>query len=210
MYVPPHFQEDRPEILARIIGDHPLATLVTGSGETLTADHLPLVLASEAVAGGKLLGHVAKANPLSHTCADGAAALAIFRGAHAYVTPSWYPSKQAGGRVVPTWNYEVVHVHGRIAFIRDPAWLLALVTRLTAQMESARPTPWQVRDAPADFIDTMLAGIVGIELTLIRVEGKRKLSQNRSAADRAGVIAGLEAEPNDTAHAMAACMRRSD
>jgi transcriptional regulator len=154
---------------------------------------------------GPLRAHVARANPVWR---DGAGdALVIFQGPALYVTPSWYPSKREGGKVVPTWNYAVVHASGVLRAIDDATWLRAFVTRLTDRHEGRRAAPWKVTDAPADYVDKMLTAIVGIELPVARLVGKWKVSQNRPAADRAGVIAGLEADGDDAARAMAAAVR---
>jgi transcriptional regulator len=120
--------------------------------------------------------------------------LVVFQGPQAYVTPSWYPSKAGHGKAVPTWNYAMVQAHGRLRAIEDPAWLEAFVTRLTGRHEAGRTPPWRVSDAPADFLASMLGGIVGIEIEVTRLEGKFKLSQNRPDEDRAGVVAGLRAD----------------
>jgi transcriptional regulator len=137
---------------------------------------------------------VARANPPGRATPAGAAALAILLGPDAYVTPSWYPSKREGGKVVPTWNYLAVHAHGAVRFFEDRARLLDVVTRLTLRHEAGRAHPWKVADAPPDYLEAMLGGIVGVELTITRLEGKWKVSQNRSEADRRGVEEGLRAE----------------
>lgn len=191
MYLPAHFAQNDPAALQGLVRDHPLATLVSSTGpDGLTADHVPLEFDADA---GCLRGHVARANPLWQH-ADGQAVLAIFRGPEAYVSPSWYPSKAEHHKVVPTWNYAVVHAHGPLQAVHDAPWLHTLVTRLTLQHEAPRATPWAVGDAPAPFIDQMLKVIVGIQIPVARWVGKWKLSQNRSAADRDGVAQGLAAD----------------
>jgi transcriptional regulator len=152
---------------------------------------------------------MARANPQWRTLSD-TPALAIFQGPSAYVSPAWYATKRETGKVVPTWNYAVVHAHGPVRVIHDRDWLRTFVTRLTRRHEAARPDPWQVSDAPADYIDTQLAAIVGIEMPIARLEGKWKVSQNRPPADRAGVVEGLRSEGGDAAAAIAELVRQSE
>jgi transcriptional regulator len=152
-----------------------------------------------------LNGHLARGNP-HRALADGGEALVIFQGPSAYVSPSGYPSKAVDGRVVPTWNYEAVHVYGAITWQEDRAWLRANVDALSNLFEAGRPHPWALADAPADFTDKLLRGIVGLEIRIARIEAKRKLSQNRAEADRRGVIAALNASSNPADHAVAALM----
>ena len=187
MYVPDHFREDRPEVLAAAMRGIGFATLVT---EGLNANHLPMLLDS-----GVLRGHVARANPV-WKAGDGAA-LAIFLGPYAYVSPNWYPSKAEAGKAVPTWNYITVHAKGQIRWIQDTHWLRAHVTALSNAHESPRPDPWQVSDAPESYIDSLLRAIVGFELSIESLEGKYKLSQNRSAADQQGVREAFMREGRD-------------
>jgi transcriptional regulator len=177
MYVPDHFREDRTEVLHQAMRQIGFATLVT---QGLDANHLPMLLD-----GNVLRGHVARANPVWKQ-AEGPA-LAIFLGPHAYVSPNWYPSKAETGKAVPTWNYITVHARGRIAWRQEPDWLRAHVTALSDAHEAQRAQPWAVGDAPETYIQTMLRGVVGFELTIESLQGKYKLSQNRDAADRAGV-----------------------
>lgn len=192
MYNPGQFRVDAPGRLHALMREHPLATLVVHGPEGLEAAHLPLQL-QEVDGGAVLRGHVARANPLWRTIGAGCPALAVFHGPQAYVSPGWYPSKRVDGRVVPTWNYAVVHAHGTLSAVDDPAWLEAQVRALTDAHEAEREAPWSVDDAPGDYVARMLQGIVGIELAVARLEGKWKMSQNRSADDRAGVVAGLRA-----------------
>jgi transcriptional regulator len=177
MYIPDHFREDRPDVLHQAVRQIGFATLVT---KDLDANHLPMLLD-----GNVLRGHVARANPVWKQ-GEGAA-LAIFLGPHAYVSPNWYPSKAETGKAVPTWNYITVHARGTIRWIQDGAWLRANVTALSQAHEAGQPAPWQVSDAPASYVDGLLRAIVGFELTIESLQGKYKLSQNRDAADRAGV-----------------------
>jgi transcriptional regulator len=189
MYLPRHFAANDVAVLHELMRANPLATLVTG-GDAIDANHIPLLLVP--AAEGKLTvlhGHVARANPLAQ--AAGGPVLAIFHGPDAYVSPSWYPGKAADGRVVPTWNYAVVHARGTLRAIDDCAWLRSHIDALTAAHEAAFAEPWAVADAPDDYIERMADAIVGIEIVVERLEGKLKLSQNRSAADRRGVIEGL-------------------
>ena len=205
MYLPKHFEQHDPVELQRLMREYPLATLVTQAADGVTADHVPLeYIAAGPSTGehGTLRGHVARANPLWR---DGTAApvLAVFNGPQAYITPSWYPSKAETHKVVPTWNYAVVHAHGRLHAIENAPWLHALVTRLTGHHESSRAAPWAVSDAPDDYVQQMLRAIVGIEIRVERLVGKWKLSQNRSAADLQGTIDGLLQAGKSSAQARA-------
>jgi transcriptional regulator len=191
MYQPAHFAENDADTLLALMKAYPLATLVRG-GAALAADILPLEV-ERAGDGWRITGHVARANPLWRE-ADGQPVLLLFQGPQAYVSPNWYPSKAVHGKAVPTWNYTLVQAHGTLRAIQDPAWLHALVTRLTQRHEDGRTLPWHVSDAPADYLDAMLEAIVGIEIEVTQVEGKFKLSQNRSADDQAGVVLGLAAD----------------
>jgi transcriptional regulator len=181
MYIPEHFREDRPEVLHDAMRRIGFATLVT---QPLDANHLPVLFQD-----GVLRGHVARANPVWKQ-GDGAA-LAIFLGEHAYVSPNWYPSKAETGKAVPTWNYITVHARGRIKWISDADWLHAHVSAVSDTHEATQPAPWAVSDAPTSYVDALLRAIVGFELTIETLEGKWKLSQNRDAADRNGVRDGL-------------------
>ncbi len=206
MYVPPAFREDRPEILRAAMQAAGLAALVTVTADGPFASHLPLLLDPEDGPHGVLHGHIAKANPQWRATLPHVPALAIFAGPDAYISPSWYPSKQEHGRVVPTWNYVTVHAVGPVEFFDDEEHLHQLVSRLTRQREAARAQPWSVDDAPADFVAAQLRGIVGVTLRIDRLLGKWKLSQNRPAADQLGVVAGLdEANP-----VRAAMLRRQE
>ena len=195
MYVPNHFREDRPDVLHKAVRKIGFATLVTHDAEGgLEANHLPMLL-QEADGGHVLRGHVARANPVWKS-GDGAA-LAIFLGPHAYVSPSWYPSKAETGKAVPTWNYITVHAKGPIRWIQDADWLRAHVTALSNAHESPRPDPWAVSDAPAGYVDGLLRAIVGFELSIETLEGKYKLSQNRPESDRQGVRDAFTREGRD-------------
>lgn len=206
MYRPPAFREDRPELLHAAIRAHPLATLVTHGPSGLTANLVPFTLVTAGDGPDLLRAHLARANPQLADLRAGGEALVIFQGPQAYVTPSWYPAKQAHGKVVPTWNYILVQAHGRPRVIDDAAWLRAQIDALTAQQEADRQDPWAVDDAPPDFVAAQLKGIAGVEIAIDRIEGKWKASQNQPAANRAGVAAGLRAL--DPASPMAAAMER--
>jgi len=203
MYNPPHFREERVEILHQLIQQHSLATLVTLGVDGLIANHMPLVLDPAPAPLGTLRGHLSRANSQWRDSVPGVSALAIFHGPQTYITPSWYPTKQETGRVVPTWNYVVVHAHGPLRTFEDPSLLEQHLRTLTNLMESALPHPWSVDDAPADFFHSQLAGIIGIEIPVTRLEGKWKVSQNRTATERAGVVKGLQACGTPAHNAMA-------
>ena len=211
MYLPQQFEETDISVLHALIRAHPLGAWVTLTGDGLAANHLPFLLDAARGTHGTLYGHVARANPVWKALSGAAPAVVpavvMFQGAEAYITPSWYPSKQEHGKAVPTWNYAVVHAHGRPRAIEDRGWLLQHVSQLTAQQEAGRAQPWQVTDAPADYIERMLGAIVGIEIPVERLEGKWKVSQNRPEADRLGVVAGLQARGDEASQAMAGLVR---
>ena len=218
MYVPRTNAEDRPEVLAAFLRAHPLATLVSTapSGE-LWATHLPVVYDAARGRHGTVEGHVARANPhhalvraAAEQAAPGAApreSLVIFTGPDAYVTPSWYPGKAVHGREVPTWNYVAVHAYGTLRLREDPAWLMAHLTRLTDQSEAGRPHPWAVSDAPADYLARELKAIVGFELEVTRFDARWKMSQNRTAEEIDGVVAGLGASKRPADRTVAAIVQ---
>ncbi|UQR68076.1 FMN-binding negative transcriptional regulator [Bradyrhizobium sp. C-145] len=198
MYVPPAFRDDDLDNIRATIRSARLANLVTATTDGPIATPLPLFLDETEGERGVLYGHVAKANPQWKASSIGEA-LAIFMGPEAYVTPSWYATKQETRKVVPTWNYIAVHAHGPVDFFHDPERLLEVVTRLTNIHERPRATPWTVNEAPTDYIAAQLRGIVGVRIPVTRFEGKRKMSQNRPEADRTRVAVGLAAseEPRD-------------
>jgi transcriptional regulator len=202
MYEVAAFRETRVEVMQALIRAHPLATLVSVVDGIAEANHLPLMIDLDPQPNGSLRGHVARANPLWRQSPQGEV-LAVFQGPQAYVTPSWYPSKREHGRVVPTWNYAVVHARGPLVVHDDRDWLRDLVSRLTDARETGLPRPWGVGDAPADYIERMLEAIVGIEIPVRSIEGKWKVSQNRAQADRDGVAAGLRERGTPEADAMA-------
>lgn len=183
MYIPDHFREDRTDVLHQAVRQIGFATLVTAGPD---ADHLPMLLSED---GRFLRGHVARANTVWKK--GDCEALAIFLGPHAYVTPNWYPSKAQTGKAVPTWNYITVHARGNLRWVQDADWLCAHVSALSDSHEAPRENPWKLTDAPASYTDALLRAIVGFELSITALEGKYKLSQNRDAADRAGVREGL-------------------
>ena len=190
MYLPDHFRvEDVPQMHALMRG-RPFAALISSGASGLYASHLPTVLKDEGNFG-TIECHLARANPHWKELAEGNEALMIFQGAEGYITPNWYPSKAEGGKVVPTWNFAAVHAYGRPEVVNDADWLRRHVTELTAQQERDQPRPWAPSDAPASFIDTMLRGIVGFRFAITRLEGKWKMSQNRTPQDREGVVNGL-------------------
>jgi len=192
MYNPPLFKEERIEVLHDAMRRTGLATLVTQTYGGLIASHVPLLLDPEPAPYGTLIGHLARPNPQARgAIGEG---LAIFQGLDAYITPSWYATKRQNGKVVPTWNYVAIHAYGAVQFFNDPERLRGVVTRLTERHEAGRAQPWAVTDAPSDFIDGMLKGIVGFAIPITRLEGKWKMSQNRPARDRVGVVEGLVRE----------------
>jgi transcriptional regulator len=193
MYQPAHGRfavPDPARELARLVGEAPV-TLVTLGPDGLRASILPMLYDPDDGPHGTLRGHLARPNPQWRDIRDDVEPLVIADGPDAYVSPSWYPSKRRAGREVPTWDYATVHAYGSVAVRHEPEWLEAVVRRLTDRHESRFPHPWSVDDAPGDYIATMLRAIVGIELRIGRLEAKRKLSQNRSDEDMAGVVAGL-------------------
>lgn len=206
MYLPAPFAESCPEELQRIMRAHPLAMLVTQRPDGLEADHLPFLLIADQGSLGSLQAHVARANPLWRAVRDGDAVLVVFRGTDGYISPNWYPGKQETHRHVPTWNYEAVHAHGRIRVRDDEKFLRAVLGRLTRVHEASEPRPWRMSDAPADYLAEELGQIVGIEIELTRIEGKRKLSQNRDARDFENTVQTLE---NRGRKDLAAAMRRA-
>jgi len=203
MYQPAHFKEERLEVLHDLMQAHPLATLVNYGPNGITANHVPLLVHSDVSENGTLRGHIARANPLWKELDASVEVIAIFQGPHHYVTPSWYATKKEHGKVVPTWNYAVVHAHGPLKIIDDGDWLLQQVNSMTTQHETGRDLPWSVNDAPDDYIESRLKGIVGLELPIRRIEGKWKASQNQPDNNRQGVIDGLRNEDTNISNAMA-------
>jgi transcriptional regulator len=192
MYLPSHFAEPRIDELHRLIRENPLGALVTHGPGGLDANHLPFELDAER---GVLLAHIARANPI--VTGD---VLVLFRGVQGYVSPSWYPSKHETHQQVPTWNYEVVHVHGKLRLVDDPKFLRGVLAKLTKTHEATQAAPWKMSDAPPEFIAELLTELVGVEIEITRLEGKRKLSQNREPRDAQGVVDALR-QRGDEAHA---------
>jgi transcriptional regulator len=191
LYVPTHFNEDRVSVLHATIRQIGLGTLITHGDDGMVASHVPMLIDPAPAPYGTLAGHLARSNPQWQAPRAGGDVLAIFLGPGSYITPSWYPTKERTGKVVPTWNYVAIHAYGTLSFYDDPARLRAHVTKLTVTHEAGRAQPWQPGDAPDDYLAGMIAAIVGFELVVTRLEGKWKMSQNRPPEDRAGVVAGL-------------------
>ena len=208
MYVPKHFEEKDVGALHQLILAHPLGALVTLTHRGLDVNPIPFLVRAEPAPFGTLHGHMARANPLWRDFSRDLEALVIFQGAETYISPSWYPSKREHGKVVPTWNYAVVHAHGTMRIIDDPVWKRAHLEELVAAFETGRPVPWKVTDAPADYIEKMVGAAIGLEIPIQRLIGKWKMSQNRTARDREGVIEGLEREGTERAFTMAGLVRR--
>lgn len=204
MYKPKQAREDDPAVLAAAIRSIQFATVVTAADGTYHASHMPMVL-REAAEGWVLEGHVARGN--GHWAVLPLPSLAVFQGPQAYVSPAWYPAKREHGKVVPTWTYIAVHAHGMLEAVRDEGWLMAHLAALTDANEAGRAEPWAMTDAPGDYIAGMARAVVGLRLRVERLEGAWKLGQHRSAADRAGTVAGLEATGRPEDAAVAAAMR---
>lgn len=196
MYQPPHFVETRLDVLHALIRAHPLGMLISSGPDGILANPLPFLLDAEYAPHGRLRVHMARANPQWRQLADNpeASVLIVFQGVDTYVTPSWYETKRETGKVVPTWNYAMVQVRGRVRVMDDAAWLAEQVSELTDTHEVLRPAPWAVTDAPEAFVQVQLRAIVGLEIEISEISGKWKVSQNRPVADRVGVAEGLVAE----------------
>jgi transcriptional regulator len=207
LYIPSQFEELRADVLYELIRTHPLATLVTYSSNGLNANHIPLYLSEEPMTGRTLRGHIARANPLFSEISKNIEALAIFNGPESYITPSWYATKKETGKVVPTWNYAVVHVSGVLRAIDDESWLEGQLNHLTSQNESVFSEPWAISDAPPDYVKKLLAAIVGIEMTVRDIRGKWKVSQNQPDINQAGVVLGLLGMGQPKSDAMAALVK---
>jgi transcriptional regulator len=202
MYIPRANSETRTPVIHKLIEEQPFASFITMGTSGLFASNIPMVLERDGTPLGRLRGHLSRANPQWREFSPDVEALAIFSGPQHYITPTWYPEKQESGKVVPTWNYVVVHAYGHLRVIEDSQWLMAHLHSLTTIHEADSPVPWKIEDAPADFIASQIKGIVGLEMVIDRLEGKWKVSQNRSEQDRTGVANGL-AELNTTeSHAM--------
>ena len=193
MYIPSHFAETRPEVLERIMREHPLGILVTQGPAGFDADHIPFEFDQEQGPIGTLTAHVARANDVWQRCPTGTPVMVVFRGAQAYISPNWYPSKHEAHRQVPTWNYEVVHAHGVLAVRDDERFVRRLVARLTRRHEASEARPWKMGDSEPAYIEGLLRNIVGIEIKLTSLACKRKLSQNKDERDRQGASDNLGA-----------------
>ncbi len=209
MYIPKANEETRLPVLHDFIRANPLATLVTMGNSGMIASHIPLVLDDDNSQFGLLKGHISRANTQWKDIETAIDALAIFAGDHHYITPNWYPSKHQDAKQVPTWNYVVTHCYGPLKLIEDPQWLLAHLETLTSIHEASNPVPWKVTDAPPEFIRALLNGIIGLELPIRKIEGKWKVSQNRNAQDRQGVIEGLTQLDTPESLAMKDLVQRS-
>ncbi|MBZ6076209.1 FMN-binding negative transcriptional regulator [Microvirga puerhi] len=203
MYQPPHFREDRLDILHGFIRAQTLGMLVTSGRSGLLANPIPFLLDVSSSTKGVLKAHLSRANPQWRDIESGAEALVIFQGVDTYITPSWYETKRETGKVVPTWNYAVVQAAGPMTIMDDPNWVRAQIGALTAQQEGSFAEPWAVSDAPDDFVAAQLKGIVGVQIAIARIEGKWKVSQNRPEGDRLGVSEGLRSRESRTAQEMA-------
>lgn len=192
MYIPAHFAETRKEVLHSRIVQHPFGTLITHGSGGLDANHIPFELAAEDGELGVLRGHVARANPVWQEVANGDEVLVVFHAGDAYISPNWYPSKHELHKQVPTWNYMVVHAHGRITILDDERYVRGVVGRLTRTHEASEPKPWKMGDAPKDYVDAMVKAIVGVQIEITRLVGKSKLSQNKEARDIQGAAEALK------------------
>ena len=191
MYQPPHFREDRIEVQHGLISSHPLGLLITAGPGGLQANAIPFLVYSDVSAHGTLRAHMARGNPQWRELAAVNECLVVFQGPQQYITPSWYPTKQEHGNVVPTWNYVTVHAWGAPRVVEDLGWLRRQLEDLTNLKEGVLPKPWKVDDAPERYLASQIKGIIGVEIPIARIEGKWKVSQNRPEVDRAGVVAGL-------------------
>lgn len=205
MYLPKHFAVDDPALLAQMIAEYPLATVVGNLNGQLEVNHLPLMLNADRT---KLYGHIARVNPLSKIAASAQPAVtAIFNGPNAYVTPAWYPSKKETGKVVPTWNYAVVHAQGSVKLIDDAQWLRNHVAQMTNIHEPTYQSDWKLDDAPEEYVQMMLKAIIGIEIDVQSLVGKFKLSQNRPPEDYTAVVEQLAQSPQELLQAMRKLMK---
>lgn len=209
MYMPVQFDVTDKAVLHDVIARYPLGTWVVSNGDEINVNHIPFMLDATRGEHGTLIGHVARANPVWKQLKENTQSIVVFHAEQGYVSPNWYASKQSNGRVVPTWNYAVVHARGCAKTIEDAASLLRIVSALTDQHEADQAHPWKVSDAPADYIDKLLGGIVGIEIPIESMQGKFKLSQNRSEADRKGVLDALQIGGDSLNHALAMRMQQN-
>lgn len=208
MYLRPHFEETRIEVLHGLIRAHPLATFVAVTRSEIVVNHMPFLIAPDGGEYGTLRGHIPRDNPVWRKFTQDTRAVAVFHGPQCYISPSWYPSKRAHGKVVPTWNYAVAHARGRPQIIEDADWLRSHLNELTDKHESGQAVPWKVSDAPADFVDRMIGNLVGIEMPIASIVGKWKVSQNRPLEDRLAVADALRSRGDEASLAMAALVTR--
>lgn len=197
MYVPSHFEESRVERLHDLIDEFPFGILLTNGTQGLDANHLPFQIVRDQGPFGTLLGHVARANPIWREVGEDDEVLVVFRGGDAYISPNWYPSKHETHRQVPTWNYRVVHAHGRIVFHDDERFVRGVVARLTRTHEATQPAPWKMSDSPRDYMDAQVRAVVGVEIQITRLVGKSKLGQNKEQRDIEGAARGLKDQGRD-------------
>jgi transcriptional regulator len=203
MYIQSHFEEHRIAVIHQLIRDCPVAALVTTRDGEVIIDHIPFFLNVDSSGESVLMGHMPRSNTVWKSFDGESKAVVVFQGPAAYITPNWYPSKNEHGKTVPTWNYVVVHAHGRPQAIHDAGWLFSHLNQLTDKQEANQSSPWRVSDAPPEYAQQMVRAIVGIEIPISSIVGKWKVSQNKSAADQAGVIEGLEFLGDDNSRAMA-------
>ena len=208
MYQPSRFKSTDLAAMHQLMRAHPLATIVTLTVNGINANHIPLHLSPDAGEFGTLRGHVARANPIWQDFNADVDTLVIFQGPDCYISPSFYPAKQEDGKVVPTWNYAVVHAYGKLQVFDDAAWVRANLEALTTQHEATTPHPWAVADAPAEYIDNLVTAIVGIELVIGKISGKFKMSQNQNARTQASVVTGLQQRGDAAALAVAAIVQQ--
>jgi transcriptional regulator len=208
MYIPRPNQEDRVPVIHKLMEEQPFASLITMGTSGLFASHIPMVLQQDGTPFGQLRGHIARANQQWKEFSPSIKALAIFSGPQHYITPTWYPEKRLTAKVVPTWNYVVVHAYGHLKAIEDSEWLMAHLESLVTIHEANLPVPWKIGDAPANYIASQIKGIVGLEMVIERLEGKWKVSQNRSEQDRVGVAEGLAELNTEESLAMKALVEK--
>ena len=197
------------EKMQKLVHDNPFATLICPNNAQTTVDHIPFYLDSTVGECGCLYAHIAAKNPLLENLANSPSCIIVFQASNSYISPSWYPSKHEHGKAVPTWNYAVVHARGDAIMHRDPEWILRHLNLLTERHESQQSLPWKISDAPNDYIDTLLSLIVGIEIPIMNIQGKWKLNQNKSEADRIGVVAGLLSKSETDAQRIASLVRET-
>lgn len=209
MHIPSKFKEENLDKLHEFIQEYPLGTLIVSAENTLDADHIPFYLQKRENAQVILQSHIAKVNPLWKKVADGQEVLLIFHGPNAYISPNFYPSKKETGKVVPTWNYSVVHVRGRIFFRHESDWILQLLNNISDFHELSQTLSWSVSDAPVEFTKKLINAVVGFEVVIDDIVGNFKLSQNKTALDYSGVVNGLAESENNSDISVAKQMQQS-